>query len=59
MALTYKIVIKDVRFARDNNFKPNYPYRPQAMDEEGYYLSDPINDMSVLVPFKYAEEVYN
>lgn len=58
MALPYKIVIKNAQFAYDNNLKPNHPYRPDAMDEEGYYVPHPINDMSIMIPFKYTEEVY-
>lgn len=58
MALPFKVVVKDKKFAYANNLEVNHPYQVDAMDTEGYIISHPFNDMNVNIPYKYGEEVY-
>lgn len=56
MALPFKIRIEPQE-ANKHWLDPKKDYRPEAMDEEGYYVNHPHNDTDVLIPFNKATEV--
>ena len=57
MAINYKVLITDKKFALDNGLKHNHPYRPDAMDADGYIIIHPDNDIRVHVEFDKIKEL--